>query len=253
MFRLPQQPARSDVLTFISKSASYGNLGAFIGAGFSKAVLNNDSEKIALSWGELLAQASKNMKVDYTVISKVGVGYPDIAAAICKTHSQETQCEYQKSLSKLKREIAALTSWYPEKDKREKFSKYLECLSLTTNYDLVIESLLTGHSIPLGPNDSLSSPKGITPVFHLHGLRTNPEEIIIAYSLVTVRQNDEIVDSMVRSPAFVGCPLASGLDSRPTPSTNAGKRSHEAVHIIPKVVGSKLERISSCQCTYGVR
>jgi hypothetical protein len=39
---------------------------------------------------------------------------------------------------------------------------------------------LTGKSIPLGPNDSLSSPKGIIPVFHLHGLRTNPEEIIIA-------------------------------------------------------------------------
>jgi hypothetical protein len=84
----------------------------------------------------------------------------------------------------LKREIAALTSWYPDKEKREKFSKYLECLSpswiITTNYDMVIESLLTGKSIPLGPNDSLSSPDGVIPVFHLHGLRTNPEEIIIA-------------------------------------------------------------------------
>jgi hypothetical protein len=88
------------------------------------------------------------------------------------------------SLTLLKREIAALTSWYPDKEKREKFSKYLECLSpswiITTNYDLVIESLLTGKSIPLGPNDSLSSPNGVIPVFHLHGLRTNPEEIIIA-------------------------------------------------------------------------
>lgn len=45
---------------------------------------------------------------------------------------------------------------------------------------MVIESLLTGRSIPLGPNDSLSSPDGVIPVFHLHGLRTNPEEIIIA-------------------------------------------------------------------------
>ena len=41
-------------------------------------------------------------------------------------------------------------------------------------------SLLTGRSIPLGPNDSLSSPNGVIPVFHLHGLRTNPEEIIIS-------------------------------------------------------------------------
>ncbi|QWL58574.1 SIR2 family protein [Aeromonas jandaei] len=84
----------------------------------------------------------------------------------------------------MKREIAALTSWYPDKEKREKFSRYLEFLSpswiITTNYDMVIESLLTGKSIPLGPNDSLSSPDGVIPVFHLHGLRTNPEEIIIA-------------------------------------------------------------------------
>ena len=39
---------------------------------------------------------------------------------------------------------------------------------------------MTGGSTPLGPNDSLSSPKGVIPVFHLHGIRTNPEEIIIA-------------------------------------------------------------------------
>ena len=45
---------------------------------------------------------------------------------------------------------------------------------------MVVEGLLTGKSIPLGPNDSLSSPKGVIPVFHLHGRRTNPEEIIIA-------------------------------------------------------------------------
>ncbi len=45
---------------------------------------------------------------------------------------------------------------------------------------MVVESLLTGKSIPLGPNDSLSSPAGVIPIFHLHGLRTNPEDIIIA-------------------------------------------------------------------------
>nr|WP_275899419.1 SIR2 family protein [Pectobacterium brasiliense] len=50
---------------------------------------------------------------------------------------------------------------------------------ITTNYDMVIENLLIGKSIPLGPNDSLSSPKGLIPVYHLHGLRTNPESIII--------------------------------------------------------------------------
>lgn len=142
------------------------------------------SVRLPFLGGELLEKASKKMKVDYEAIWKVGVGYPDIASSICKLHSETVECDYAKSLSQLKNEIAALTSWYPDKEQREKFSKYLECLSpswvTTTNYDLIIESLLTGRSTPLGPNDSLSSPKGVIPVFHLHGLRTNPEEIIIA-------------------------------------------------------------------------
>jgi hypothetical protein len=181
---LSADPTRKDVLTFISKAAIYGNLGAFIGAGFSKAVLNNGGVDIALSWGELLERASAALDVNYKEISKVGVGYPDIASAICKAHSDKVGGKYEDSLSKLKRQIAALTAWYPDQTKRLAFAKYLQTLSpawiITTNYDLVIESLLTGASTPLGPNDSLSSPKGVIPVFHLHGIRTNPEEIIIA-------------------------------------------------------------------------
>lgn len=184
MHRLPEEPTRQETLTFISESASYGNLGLFVGAGFSKAVLNEVGNEIALSWGELLEAAARKMKVDYDEIWKIGVGYPEVASAICKAHSESEKCDYSKSLTRLKSEIAGLTSWYPDREKREIFSKHLEGLSpswiITTNYDLIVESLLTGKSTPLGPNDSLSSPKGVIPVFHLHGLRTNPDEIIIA-------------------------------------------------------------------------
>lgn len=184
MFTLPETPTRQQVFAFLSRSASYGNLGAFIGAGFSKSILNDGGDEIALSWGDLLDKASRKLNIDYGAISKEGLSYPDIASAICKEHSERNQHEYDRSLSLLKREIAALTSWYPDRDMRDKFSMYLETLSpswiITTNYDLVIESLLTGKSIPLGPNDSLSSQKGVIPVFHLHGIRTNPDEIIIA-------------------------------------------------------------------------
>ena len=174
---------RNEVLELLSKSVSYGNLGAFIGAGFSKSVLNTKNE-VALSWGELLNQASTSMGIKYDEVEKEGIGFPDIASIICKEYSLINKITYEQSLSKLKQEISALTTWYPDKEQREKYSNYLNCLSpswiITTNYDLVIEGLLTGKSIPLGPNDSLSSPKGVIPVFHLHGRRTNPEEIIIA-------------------------------------------------------------------------
>jgi hypothetical protein len=50
LLKLPENPSREDVLTLIASSTSYGNLGPFIGAGFSKAVLNEGSgDEIALS------------------------------------------------------------------------------------------------------------------------------------------------------------------------------------------------------------
>jgi hypothetical protein len=183
--RLPEEPTREDVLTFVARSASYGNLGLFIGAGFSKAVLNETpDDEIALSWGELLEKVAKRMHVDYASIAKPGASYPEIASGICAAHSDSAGEAFATSLQQLKSEIARLTAWYPSPEQRSKYSGYLEAFSpswiITTNYDLVIEALLTGRSISLGPNDPLSARKGFVPVFHLHGVRTKPKEIIIA-------------------------------------------------------------------------
>lgn len=184
MNKLPEKLSRENVLQFISKSASYGNLGAFIGAGFSKAVLNDSDGGIALSWGELLRRVSATLNVDYENIDKDGFGYPEIASQICHIHSSSQGISFDDSLKNLKLEIAKLTSWYPDKEQRSKYSTHMDNLSLswviTTNYDLVIESLMTGTSVTLGPDDSLTSPKNIVPVFHLHGVRTSPDQIIIS-------------------------------------------------------------------------
>lgn len=183
MNKLPEHPSRAEVLTFISRSASYGNLGAFIGAGFSKAVVNDGTNDIALSWGELLANVAKTLSVDYEEIRKEGVSFPEIASQICEVYSHKVGIEYQRAVQRMKQEIASLTSWYPDKEQRKTYSSYMSMLDcswiITTNYDLIIESLLTGASIPLGPNDSLIAPSRVVPVFHLHGARTNPDEIII--------------------------------------------------------------------------
>ncbi|MEW6401325.1 MAG: SIR2 family protein [Chloroflexota bacterium] len=176
--------SKQDVYKFISDSASYGNLGLFIGTGFSKAVLNDDKKQIALSWSELLEKICGTMGISYKKIPKEGLGYPEIASKICLAYAKKSKKTYSQALSQIKREAASLTSWYPDLKKREDFQIYLEHLApawvITTNYDLIIESLLTGKSIPLGPNDQLINPRNVTPVYHLHGIRTNPEEIVIA-------------------------------------------------------------------------
>lgn len=184
MYKLNENPSRETVLKFLSKSASFGNLGLFVGAGFSKAVLNDDGSEIALSWGDLLTKSSENLGVDYKNIWKEGVSFPDVATKICELHSAQKGISYEESLRELKREICCLTSWYPDKVKRDKYSKSLTAIDaswiITTNYDLIIESLLTGKSITLGPKDQLIKPTNLVPVYHLHGVRTNPESIIIA-------------------------------------------------------------------------
>lgn len=183
--RLPKEPTREELLTFVASSASYGNLGLFIGSGFSKAVLNDAGyDKIALSWGELLKKVAKKMHIDYGSVARTGASYPEIASAICVARSKKTAEPFAISLRQLKNEIARQTSWYPSDKQRTKYSAHLETFSpswiITTNYDLLIEALLTGRSVPLGPNDPLFARAGFVPVFHLHGVRTKPKDIIIA-------------------------------------------------------------------------
>jgi len=184
MSKLPNHPTKYQVYEIISKSTSFGNLGLFIGAGFSKAVLNDSSIDVALSWSKLLRVCSDKFDIEYDTLWNEGVSYPEIASKLCQKLSEQKEISYEESLRLLKIEIANLTSWYPNKVMRVEFSEYLNILSpswiITTNYDLVIEGLLTGKAVPLGPNDPLVSSRGTIPVYHLHGIRINPDEIIIS-------------------------------------------------------------------------
>lgn len=184
MYKIPAVPSREEVFEYLSKSVSFGNLGLFIGAGFSKAVINYDSTESALSWVDLLKVCAEKMDINFeNDIYTDGVSYPQIATSLCEVHSSKKAVDYEESVKFLKRQICDLTSLYPTKEKREEYSGYLEIFEpswiITTNYDLVIESLLTGKSSTLSPKDQLIAASDIIPVFHLHGVRTNPDDLII--------------------------------------------------------------------------
>ena len=51
MGNLSATPSKSELFDFISYSSDFGNLGLFIGSGFSKSVLNNEFNYIALFMG----------------------------------------------------------------------------------------------------------------------------------------------------------------------------------------------------------
>jgi hypothetical protein len=176
---------RQDALKLISKASIYGNLGLFIGAGMSMAILNDDWNEVALSWKQLIYKCADefniNLKDD---IKTEGLSYPEIASEIAKLISTKESVDYKIAVKKLKEKISSLTSWYPEKQQREIYGKILTDIDpdwiITTNYDLIIECLLTGKCLSLGPNDQLISPQNLIPIYHLHGIRTNPNSIIIS-------------------------------------------------------------------------
>lgn len=174
---------REDLLKDIATSSVYGNLGLFIGAGMSKAVLNEDFKDVALSWGQLIDKCILELKISIEQSKLDRLPYPDRASLIVKLLQKQSGRNYEESLQTLKEKVSELTCWYPSQDQRERYSLILESINpewiITTNYDLVLESILTGRSITLGPEDILTSPRGLIPIFHLHGVRTNPNSIVI--------------------------------------------------------------------------
>ena len=132
MTRLRNPTTRGEVFQFISHAASYGNLGLFVGAGLSKAVLNEHSE-IALSWGRLLEGASEKLGIPYSSVVNEGFSYPQIATSICHAYSTAKHNSFSSAVKALKSAIADLTSWYPDQDRRELFGKYLRALTCVDN------------------------------------------------------------------------------------------------------------------------
>jgi hypothetical protein len=175
--------SKEDIFKKLYTAYNYGNLGLFIGAGFSKAVIGNQAQQ-ALSWFELIKKTSSVLKIDFPDDeSLIGVPLPELATSLCKNLAEKRNINYREAKCLFKDQICNLTNWLPDDQQIEKFREIFEILNpawiVTTNYDLVLETLLTGRSKSLGPNNYLSSPRNIIPIYHLHGKRLDPNSIIV--------------------------------------------------------------------------
>ena len=173
--------SREEVFDKIFKSFNYGNLGMFIGAGFSKAVVGNDK---ALGWLDIIEQASDSFGLDFPEDGNlIGVSLPELASKVCKQLADNGKKTYAEAKTEFKKEISKISSWLPDETQTIEYRQILELLNpswiITTNYDLVLENLLTGKCKSLSPDDYLSAPRGIIPIYHFHGTRLDPETIII--------------------------------------------------------------------------
>jgi hypothetical protein len=173
---------REDVLKKIASSSILGDLGLFVGGGFSKSVINQN-ETLALSWGDLIHKSLVDLKLDSNEFQKEGLSYPELASQIGHILSAKENIGFDDAVERLKIKMAEITNWYPKRKARLEYGRYLRAIMpqwiITTNYDLILECLLPGICITFGPEEQLFVPKKLIPIHHIHGIRTNPQSLVI--------------------------------------------------------------------------
>lgn len=173
---------KTDLFQTICNASRLGTLGFFVGAGFSKAVLDGNKRYKSYKWGELLQACCNKLEIDKKVLDDY-CSYPELATKICKNFADKEELSYDEAVKKFKSKICELVNSYPEQRQRENYERWFKSISpswiATTNYDMLIESVLGGIAFPISPNGCFCSIRGMIPVFHLHGICNEPDEIII--------------------------------------------------------------------------
>lgn len=76
-----------------------------------------------------------------------------------------------------------MTHSYPDKEIQQKYCNCFDLLQIewivTTNYDTLLESILVGKSYSIPPDESFVKISNMVPVYHIHGVRTDPDGIVI--------------------------------------------------------------------------
>jgi hypothetical protein len=116
---------RASLLSYLALASVYGNLGPFIGSGFSKAVVNEPFPDTALSWGQLLTRAAGHFRLNPSSLLQEGVSYPALASGIARAISTKRKIPLGLATAMLKDQIAQVTSWYADKSQRERFNPSL--------------------------------------------------------------------------------------------------------------------------------
>lgn len=61
---------KEDVFKAICNASRLGNLGFFVGSGFTKAILENNTYYEAYTWAELLKVCCEEMKINENILKK---------------------------------------------------------------------------------------------------------------------------------------------------------------------------------------
>lgn len=197
---------KEEVLDIIAKASFDGYLGLFVGAGFSKAVVEDTNS--VLNWEQLVDKVFKSFENEVegfnyeNDINKVGKSFPEITTEGINILSSKTNNDFNKILEDFKVRISAFTAWLPSEEKSKEVNSYLKIIDpkwiITTNYDNVLEYILPDEAYTISPDDVIIAPNGLKGIYHIHGTRINPSSIIIAQNdyIKLFRPNDYRVSKL---------------------------------------------------------
>ena len=173
---------KEDVFRTICNASLLGTLGLFVGSGFTKSILEDNDRYEAYTWSELLAKCCKKMEIDEDILKNQN-SYPEIATKICKQYGEKKGIKYTEAVLELKTIICELTNVYPEKKMRENYNNYFDQIPFswitTTNYDTVLENILGGAALTIGPDNCYTKISNMTPIYHIHGICSMPSSVVI--------------------------------------------------------------------------
>jgi hypothetical protein len=177
---LPLPESRRTALSWIAASSVTGYLGLFVGTGFSKAATSDR----APGFEELLKKVADRLQLpsdfdDNPVYRRKSL--PQIASQLLNDYAAKHPSA-DRAVERFREEIAQLCNLAPEVSLAGRLKAALESTRpawiITTNYDLVLESLIEDAESIL-PTAPLVARASRLPIYHLHGHRHNPGTIKI--------------------------------------------------------------------------
>lgn len=171
---------REEALTWLAASSVLGYLGLFVGTGFSKAATSGK----APSFEELLKKVATKLAVadDFDLEPAYRLkSLPQIASQILHDYVEKSASP-ERAREQFKEEIARICNLAPDPATASRMRAVLEAVKpawlITTNYDLILESLIEDAESVL-PSEPLVPRASRPPIFHLHGHRHSPATITV--------------------------------------------------------------------------
>lgn len=189
--------ARDRLIERLAHASARGQLGLFVGSGFSIGLTAGDGNG-APSWRQLLERVASRLGLSMpTPEQTFGSAFPRIATnmigSLRERERQKAEAEGEEAMRidvlrratwQFKSTIAELCHFEVAAGERVRWRDAISTLDpawvVTTNYDLLIEDLIPNSTLLL-PDDLLTIPRGgPLPVFHLHGHRLAPDSLVIS-------------------------------------------------------------------------